>query len=282
MDLRSGDKMMEFHVDSYTGEILNKTCNHLYIKPSKELEHVVAHYTITFQNNETIPEGSVLHLIPDVSGCFVFRFLDNFVLSVWGPTTQIVTVKNDLNTAGSKFFVEFLPGGLYQVLGIDISETVDKKYELQDFNKVLFEEINNHVNAMTTFDEIVEMVNTILTREVRKHRIDQGIAHWINRIIKNKENVNTKQIAEDLGFSERQITRYFNRYVGMSVKKFSKIVRINHVIEEFNQNNFTQLASSHNYFDQAHFNHAFKEICGKSPSHYLENMSDFYNEIYKF
>ncbi|MEG0404401.1 MAG: hypothetical protein RR571_08465, partial [Anaerorhabdus sp.] len=82
--------MMEFHVDSYTGEILNKTCNHLYIKPSKELEHVVAHYTITFQNNETIPEGSVLHLIPDVSGCLCKRLKNS------GMSLEEIAIKTNL------------------------------------------------------------------------------------------------------------------------------------------------------------------------------------------
>ncbi|MEG0661171.1 MAG: helix-turn-helix transcriptional regulator [Anaerorhabdus sp.] len=274
---------MEFKIESYTGNILNKTKNHLYIEPCKELKHVVAHYTITFQNSENpISEGSVLNLIPDVSGCFVFRFLDEFIVSVWGPTTKVVTVKNDLNLVGSKFFVEFLPGGLYQVLGVDISKTVDKKYELQDFNQELFDEINNRIQSMDSFDEIIKMVNKLLTREVKKNKIEKSIGIWIENIARENLNVSAKDIADSLGFSERQITRYFNRYVGLGVKKYSKIVHLNKAIEEFNSIKFTQIANNHEYFDQAHFNHVFKEICGKSPSHYLENMSDFYNEIYKF
>ncbi len=274
---------MEFKIESYTGDILNKTNNHLYIKPCKELRRVVAHYTITFQNPEhSIPDESVLNLIPDVSGCFVFRFLEKFIISVWGPTTKIVTVKNDLNLVGCKFFVEFHPGGLYQVLGVDISKTVDKKYELQDFNQELFNEIHQRIQSMNSFDEIVKMVNEVLSREIKKNPIEKNIHKWIENIVRKNLNVNAKEIAHNLGFSERQITRYFNRYVGLGVKKYSKIVRLNHVLEEFNSNNLTQLASDYEYFDQAHFNHVFKEICGKSPSHYIENMSDFYNEIYKF
>lgn len=274
---------MEFKIESYTGDILNKTNNHLYITPCKELRRVVAHYTITFQNPEhSIPDESVLNLIPDVSGCFVFRFLEKFIISVWGPTTKVVTVKNDLNQVGCKFFVEFHPGGLYQVLGTDISKTVDKKYELQDFNQELFNEIHQRIQSMNSFDEIVKMVNEVLSREIKKNPIEKNIHKWIENIARKSLNVNAKEIALNLGFSERQITRYFNRYVGLGVKKYSKIVRLNHVLEEFNSNNLTQLASDYEYFDQAHFNHVFREICGKSPSRYIENMSDFYNEIYKF
>lgn len=274
---------MEFKIESYTGPILNKTNNHLYISPCEQLKDIVAHYTITFQNlDNPIREGSVLNLIPDVSGCFVFRFLEKFVLSVWGPTTKVVTVQNDMNLVGSKFFVEFLPGGLYQVLGIDISKTVDNKYELQDFDEQLFEEINQQLVKMDTFDQIVEMVNKILTREVQKHPVEKSILKWVQDINRQNLNTNAKEIANSLGFSERQVTRYFNKYVGIGVKKYSKIVRMNHLIEQFNSNNLTELASTFEYFDQAHFNHVFKEVCGKSPTKYIQNLSDFYNEFYKF
>lgn len=42
------------------------------------------------------------------------------------------------------------------------------------------------------------------------------------------------------------------------------------------------LTFDYEYFDQAHFNHVFKEICQTTPTHYLQNLSDFYNELYKF
>lgn len=36
-----------------------------------------------------------------------------------------------------------------------------------------------------------------------------------------------QQIAQNLHMSERQINRYFHKYIGMSMKKFSKIINVN-------------------------------------------------------
>ena len=43
----------------------------------------------------------------------------------------------------------------------------------------------------------------------------------------------------------------------------------------------TMLAQDLEYYDQAHFIHDFKDICGLAPSLYLKNKSDFYNEEFK-
>ena len=52
--------------------------------------------------------------------------------------------------------------------------------------------------------------------------------------------------------------------------------------DEINKKKLIDLTFDYEYFDQAHFNHVFKEICQTTPTHYLQNLSDFYNELYKF
>ena len=274
---------MELKIESYTKPYINKTDHHLYIAPSPKLQNIVAHYTITFQNHELeIPEHSVLNLIPDVSGCFVFKFFDKLSIKVWGPTTKVVTVDNDLNTFPCRFFIECLPGGLYQVLGINVHSILDQKIELEDLNEALYQEIRDLFEKVTTFDEVVEIIDDILCREVKKHSIHQQIIKSIERIYTQHESFHTSLIAAELGISERQLNRYFHKYVGMSFKKFTKIVNINHLIQDMSKKKLIDLTFDYEYFDQAHFNHVFKEICQTTPTHYLQNLSDFYNELYKF
>ena len=42
------------------------------------------------------------------------------------------------------------------------------------------------------------------------------------------------------------------------------------------------LAQTLGYYDQAHFNHDFKSVCGVSPTIYQQKLSDFYKETHKF
>lgn len=274
---------MNFKVESYKGKYINKTKSHLYIAPAKGLEKIVAHYTITFPNKDNdIKEGSVLNLIPDVSGCFVVKFFDKLSIKVWGPTTEVVTVNNDLNIADCRFFVEFLPGGLYQVLGKSLDKMLNKKIELEDIQSALYNEIDSRILKIATFDEIVDIMNEILLREIQKHKVEASIYYWIETIYRQQTNINTKDISQSLSISERQLNRYFNRYVGMGIKKYSKYVNVNHVIKELIDKELLDLTYDYHYFDQSHFNHTFKEICHTTPKHYIENLSDFYNELYKF
>lgn len=274
---------MEYKIESYTKEYINKTAHHLYIAPFEPLKKIVAHYTITFQNHEDIIlENSVLNLIPDVSGCFVFKFHEKLSIKVWGPTTKVVTVDNDLNTFPCRFFVEFLPGGLYQVLGIPIHDILDQKLELETLCPQLYQDIADAFKQIDSFDGIVEYINQILLREVKKHKINHSILEQIEQIYTHQCHINSTQIAQQLGISERQLHRYFYKYVGMSVKKFTKIVNVNHLIQDICSKKLLDLTFDYHYFDQAHFNHVFKEVCETTPTHYLKNLSDFYNELYKF
>lgn len=274
---------MILDVTSYTKEYIDKRSNHLYIAPADSLKETVAHYTITFLNeNETIPEGSFLHLVPDVSGCFVIVFEPQLYIKVWGPTTKIVSVPNDLNDVPCRFFVEFLPGGLYQVLGVSVKELLDKTYDLKELQNKLSDEILNRVSSAKSFDEIVDIMNEILTQHVSKHPIDKHVLKCIRDIHIHHNTMTSNEVSMQLNVSERQVTRYFNRYIGMGVKKYSKIVNINHLIQNISQKDLLDLTYDYDYFDQSHFNHVFKEICEVTPKNYIERLPEFYNELYKF
>lgn len=273
---------MDLYIDSYHGPFMRKAEHHLYIAPADALKKVVAHYTITFPNKEyPVAEDSVLNLVPDVSGCFVVQFFDKLSVLVWGPTTKVAVVENDLNTAGCRFFVEFLPGGLYQSVGCPMKSMLDCRMELETFHQVLYEKIRQRMQYVTSFDEVVDIMNEILCEEIKKHPIPSSMQTCIERI-HNGTYETAAQVSDDLHVSPRQVTRYFNRYVGMGVKKFTKIVKLNRHIQNLSDDNLIDLTYDYDYFDQAHFNHVFKEICDTTPTGYMANLSDFYNELYKF
>lgn len=275
--------MPEFNIESYTGEFIQRSDHHLYIAPSEKLKDIVAHYTITFVNlNKEIKPNSVLHLIPDVSGCLVFQFDEPLFLKVWGPTTKVVTVNNDLNTHPCRFFVEFLPGGLYQILGKPIQSLLDQQVDLIQLDCLLYEQMQRIVESAESFDELVAAIDQLLCQCAASNIIPEVVQKTITLLYHQNQSKAIAESIASLPLSERQLNRYFNRIIGMSMKRFSRIVDINQVIQELCERNLLDLAYDYEFFDQAHFNHVFKQICETTPSHYLKNMSDFYNELFKF
>jgi AraC-like DNA-binding protein len=79
-------------------------------------------------------------------------------------------------------------------------------------------------------------------------------------------------VVERIGLSSRRFIEVFQTEVGLSPKAFCRIRRFNEVlrrIERLRDVDWTDVALSCGYFDQAHFNHDFRAFAGLSPSMYL-------------
>lgn len=75
----------------------------------------------------------------------------------------------------------------------------------------------------------------------------------------------------------KQISRLFFRHVGTSPKMFSRIVRANYALRllQNQPQRSADVAAQAGFFDQPHFIHDFKMICGLTPQEYRRNMSVF-------
>jgi len=74
------------------------------------------------------------------------------------------------------------------------------------------------------------------------------------------------------------LERLFISYVGVTPKKFCKIVRFydtHKILSKEGIENLSQKVLENGYFDQAHFNRDFKKLTGVNPSSKL--MSILYN-----
>lgn len=268
-------------IDSYTKEHIKKRDNHLYIAPNEELKNCIAHYTITFQNKEKkIPEGSVLHIIPDLSGCIVMYLDERKIVRMWGPMTEVVTLENDLNRAMDRFFIEFLPGGIYALLPVSMHQYVDEKIDLESILPELYQEFIDAIQVATTYDTLVEKMNDLCIKQLRKNKKETVYQEFIQTV--QEDDFTLDSLCHQFHVSKRQIHRYFRKYIGITYATYKKIMNINKLLPTIIDTSLTDIAHKHEYFDQAHFNHAFKQICNTSPKKYIHNLSDFYNEVYKF
>ena len=76
------------------------------------------------------------------------------------------------------------------------------------------------------------------------------------------------ELAAEIGVSCRHLTRQFQRAVGLSPKEFGRVSRFLHALQLLNAGNsrsLTDVALDCGFFDQAHFNHEFREFAGMSP-----------------
>ncbi len=263
--------------------IMRHDINHIYIRPCRPLQQVVAHYTVTFpQAGAFLPlsgQGEMLTLLPDISGCFVFgvggqgRF--------WGPTTKAVQVPIDFNEVPMRFFVEFLPGGASCVTGAAVQELADEILDGENGAPYLFRQIQHFIDAGLPLPELLQKTEEALLAGLAQHCKPERAQ--LLELIKEQSNMQAAEMADKVGYSQRHLQRLFLENFGIGMKACARVIRINNTVAQLTpETRLLDLAQHSGYYDQAHFNHDFKQICGVTPKIYLERMSNFYKEEYKF
>lgn len=261
---------------------MGRTPVHIYLAPHPLLRPYVAHYTITHPNpSAELPD--FLTLVPDASGCLVFALEEGLPSILYGATTRTVTVRSDFNEAPPRLFVEFLPGGLSQFAGACQAEFTDRRLPVDQVLPVLYAGVREAAERAADLDELVQLAEQLLLR-LLPGGDERVLAHALAELRHSEGALSVAELSRQLCYSERQLNRIFNSRVGMGVKKFSRLLRVNAAIQRMDggQQSLAALAQEAGFYDQPHFIRDFKEVCGTTPRQYLRNMSGFYNETLKF
>jgi AraC-like DNA-binding protein len=92
------------------------------------------------------------------------------------------------------------------------------------------------------------------------------------------------ELAAHVNLAERSLERKFESAVGYSPMTLARVVRFNHIRTTLTlnpQSSLTRLAHQHEYFDQAHFIHDFKQFAGQTPSAFVKAVTDRQIYFYK-
>lgn len=84
------------------------------------------------------------------------------------------------------------------------------------------------------------------------------------------------ELSEQIGWSSRQINRYFNVQFGISLKEFLRIVRCNASYKDISNGS---LYPKQEYFDQAHFIREVKKYTGTTPKELYKNKNDRFLQL---
>ncbi|MBS1664012.1 MAG: AraC family transcriptional regulator [Bacteroidetes bacterium] len=95
---------------------------------------------------------------------------------------------------------------------------------------------------------------------------DRLVLAALTLIHQRKGNVVIGELARDLHTSLSPLEKRFRAAIGASPKKFAGIVRLKHLIQQYDpQNSLTELGYQAGFYDQAHFIKEFKAFTGEIP-----------------
>jgi AraC-like DNA-binding protein len=254
----------------------------LFITPHETLKPYISTYNILFPDKNMLSEKYTF--IPDASGTLSFAYDGKSIKGeLWGASTRINVIGSEANNYNFLLLVELKPCGLYQLTGVDQKEITDIRIDLDAIDKSLNASLCNIIEQAIDTSHLVNGLNAIFLSHIGDVYQTNTIIGLISKIHDNNGFLHIKELSCSEHYSERHLNRLFYQYIGMNVKLYSRIVRINTAINQLqnSKGNYTFLAQQAGFYDQAHFINDFKALCGVSPTIYLKNMSDFSNETYK-
>lgn len=262
---------------------IGRTSNHIYLRPHLLLRPYIAHYTVWTATTPQ-PTNEFLTLVPDASGCVVLYLNHGSIKgTLWGATTRTITVNGGAGGAPVRIFIEFLPGGLFQFTGMNQSTLTDGIFPLSDLMPFIFFSLCHLLDSACRVEDLVEGLDALLLPILLGREVS-ATARSAAAALKQAHGLLTLEaLSAQEVYSPRHLNRVLGEYLGMGPKKFARLLRINAAIHLLDTGlPLTYLAQESGFYDQAHFIRDFQEVCGTTPGRFRENMSDFYNEPFKF
>jgi AraC-like DNA-binding protein len=116
----------------------------------------------------------------------------------------------------------------------------------------------------------ISLVDNWLLSRRTKNKTDLVIESAIARIHHAKGQLRIASLSQELFISPSRLEKRFRAAVGASPKKFSGLVRLQHLLKAAPlPGDLTALAYEAGYFDQAHFIHDFTAYTGITPAEYF-------------
>lgn len=262
--------------------ILEKAADYLYVLPHPGLCGLISNYTLTFPSRCGLSDDYTV--IPHGCATLVFSASAHTRCGIlFGPATLPCSVGAQANRADMLLIIEFQPAGLSAVTGLSQKELADHTFPFEMIHPALNKGVLEWLDKARGVHELLSGLDRLLLSALRG-AFPPELRLSVEQVIYQMGNVSVKALSDSVYYSQRHLNRIFDRYVGMSPKTFTRLVRINQAVRLLRNphSSLTNACTLCGFYDLPHFIHDFKTVCGIAPQEYRGRMSDFYNEIAKF
>ncbi|NRF40396.1 helix-turn-helix domain-containing protein [Pedobacter foliorum] len=162
----------------------------------------------------------------------------------------------------------FYPGMAYSFFQVPMHTLTDTTIALSDVWSGVSAEIEDKLAGICNNDERVNLVQKYLLQQLISDKKDLQIAYCLNQAQLSGGLVSLSKLTNDIGLSQRHLSRKFQQSVGLSTKEYLSVCRFIHSLNHLKKYptlSLTEVAYESGYYDQAHFNRDYKTYTGHSP-----------------
>ena len=170
--------------------------------------------------------------------------------------------------------VRFRARGAYLFFQRPLNEVAAGIVDIEDIWNERGRELTERIALAFGMTERVRIIEEALLGLLAKNgRYDRTVDQCLQLIDAKRGQLNVAQLAAHLGVSNRQLSRRFQHVVGLSPKEYARVSRFLHAMSLMNDSSphtLTETALACGYYDQAHFNHEFREMAGMAPGEFFD------------
>lgn len=171
--------------------------------------------------------------------------------------------------------VHFLPGGAFGALGIPVVDLADRHVDLASIaGDAAARELRERLCGASTHEARFEYLQQTLFRRLSPRRYPV-VELALERFSAAGVSASVRDVAKEAGLSHRRFLTIFTAHVGLSPKRFCRILRFRrlHTLAQVTGRiDWAQLAQECGFFDQSHLANEFRKLSGLTPTEYQRDL----------
>jgi len=238
------------------------------LNPSPELEDFIDSY---WEHKNLKDSPNKLTIFPDSFFKLIFYLVDRkivayFLTGLWPKETEII-IPPQATVYGIKFKI-LAPEYIFQQ---EIASLLNTHIELD----LSFWDIDNY--KFDDFQLVIDhFESTIITILAQNNEVEGKKLQLTQLLDKMEGHITAEEVSNQIVWSNRQINRYLNKYLGVSLKTYLNIQKVYSSYIQIREGRFHP---DKGYFDQAHFIREVKKHTSKTPKELHKRQHDRFIQL---
>ena len=237
------------------------------INASENVSHLVDSF---WMHQNLSDEPQEIDIIPDSFFKIIFiaqqeKIVKYFMTGLWTEANQFVHQPN-ITVYGCRLKI-LAPEYLLQR---SIAPMLNQMEDL-DFS---FLNIQNF--DLSSFEKIVRQWEESILLHRGKKEIHGNKIRLTQLLYQLKGEISAKEVSNQIFWSNRQINRYLNKYIGVSLKQYLNIQKVYNSYIQIKEGKFFP---EKDFYDQAHFIREVKKHTGETPSTLHKEQNDRFIQL---
>lgn len=162
----------------------------------------------------------------------------------------------------------FYPGTAYPFMPVPMNLLSDTATSLEDLWGTVVPDLEEQIAACNNNEARAALVQQSLLKKLHASNPNTQLAHCLKQVQQSKGTVQVEHLACTVGLSQRQLSRTFQKYIGLSPKEYLRVSRFVQSLQYLKTHpavSLTTIAYESGYYDQAHCIREYRNYTGYTP-----------------